>query len=482
MAFSQAFSRFTTFMEDEFRGLPQVEENSRKNSEISKKARNCGNELYKDKHHNKDVHVRNLLFYSKSVAYAPLGSEELAKAYGNRSALLFHLRKYKECIVDVDLALKVTRSSTLSAKLLCRKAECLKMVDPSSVKETLLQAKELINSLGDNEIEAKEKLTLIYSKAVESHPLASIQLERIARNLPEMDGSDEVPEISKKLILKYDEKKKVRNFVAEQDIKTGEILLIEPAFAQTPDLNKIYEACSHCLKLVWNGIPCNSCALAIYCSESCKSEAWDQYHDMECSKIDFVLTPMGQMYFAKWLLVIRTLIKTYKTANTDDFIKYLCDIYKECENHSDPRTRGFGSDGKLRSNDIRALLGSDLVKCYGFEDGGYRVQPIIEKLPDVFFDIFGSKVAMHKDVRKVFYTLAAIFPQQVEGYECTCCAEEGEHISENRNFCIFSRGAMHVSIINMMAHSCHHNVTRNFVKGKTYMVAIRPIKKGEKVS
>lgn len=315
-----------------FKALPDMEKTSQKNVQVAKKARSKGNEFYNGKKHDKDVHVKTLFYYTKSVAYSVPESEELAKAYGNRSALLFHLKKYKECIVDIDLALKNTKCPKLRAKLFCRKAESLKVVDPTLVKEMFREAKECINSIADEDIDVKEALVRTQMKAAISRPPVSTMIERVPRDLPQIDDSNEVLGVSRKVVLKYDEKKKTRNFVAKQYIKTGEIIIIEPGFAQTPDLYKLYLSCSYCLKLTWNGIPCNSCALAVYCSESCKLEAWYKFHDMECSKMDFALDEAFKGSFETFVLVVRILIKTFKESKTDDFVKYLCDAYKAGEN------------------------------------------------------------------------------------------------------------------------------------------------------
>ena len=75
-----------------------------------------------------------LRLYSQCIAAAPNDSEELALGYGNRSALLFRLKKYRDCIVDCDRALKITTSQLLKCKLLSRKAESLALLNDASAK------------------------------------------------------------------------------------------------------------------------------------------------------------------------------------------------------------------------------------------------------------------------------------------------------------------------------------------------------------
>ncbi|XP_014210617.1 SET and MYND domain-containing protein 4-like [Copidosoma floridanum] len=91
----------------------------------SVKYRNMGNKVFREPRHDAKSHMQIWRFYSYSIAHAPPGSDHLALGYANRSALLLHLRKFEECIRDVDRTLKITKCCELKAKLLCRKTECL---------------------------------------------------------------------------------------------------------------------------------------------------------------------------------------------------------------------------------------------------------------------------------------------------------------------------------------------------------------------
>lgn len=95
-----------------------------------------------------------------------------------------------------------------------------------------------------------------------------------------MSPYETIPYFSKSLSLHYN-KEYGRHVLATRDIKSGEILAVEKGFV-CPRVNKIYLACSYCLNLAWNGIPCAHCVYAVYCSEKCKTKAWEDYHDIEC--------------------------------------------------------------------------------------------------------------------------------------------------------------------------------------------------------
>lgn len=100
-----------------------------KTAEASTKARKLANLIYVKKQHTAQEHDKILTLYTNSVAVAPLGSEEIALAYSNRSAFLLHLKKYKECLVDIERALDVVSLlktvSSLEDKLIQRRTKCL---------------------------------------------------------------------------------------------------------------------------------------------------------------------------------------------------------------------------------------------------------------------------------------------------------------------------------------------------------------------
>ena len=86
--------------------------------------RNLGNVDYKEGNH-----YDALLWYTRSVASAAEHSQELALAYGNRSAVLLRLHKYDACLLDVNRALKCVECPKVSkTKLQNRKLECLNLI------------------------------------------------------------------------------------------------------------------------------------------------------------------------------------------------------------------------------------------------------------------------------------------------------------------------------------------------------------------
>ena len=148
------------------------EELPSKSAKNSEEARVEGNQLFSSCIHNSQVHEQIWKCYSRSISWAPISSEELALAYGNRSAFLKHIRKFQECINDIDRALLNTNTLSLKIKLLCRKSECLVKLNRCEM-ETLEEAKHYFKMINNdysktlaNIIEKTENSIMNIKKAV----------------------------------------------------------------------------------------------------------------------------------------------------------------------------------------------------------------------------------------------------------------------------------------------------------------------------
>ncbi|KAF7995870.1 hypothetical protein HCN44_006977 [Aphidius gifuensis] len=93
--------------------------------------REIGNKEYTSAK-NKDYLRKSIEAYTKSIAFAPVGSSELSLAYANRSAVLFKARLYEDCLVDIERSLKAGYPDKLKTKLFLRQSLCFKALKPSS--------------------------------------------------------------------------------------------------------------------------------------------------------------------------------------------------------------------------------------------------------------------------------------------------------------------------------------------------------------
>lgn len=77
--------------------------------------------------------------YSVSAAFAPIGSEELALAYANRSAVTLSLKEFETCLEDIDRALAGKYPEHLKFKLYERKGKCLKSIGKNKLAAEMFQ-------------------------------------------------------------------------------------------------------------------------------------------------------------------------------------------------------------------------------------------------------------------------------------------------------------------------------------------------------
>nr|CAD7398216.1 unnamed protein product [Timema cristinae] len=244
--------------------------------------RNKGNNKYK-------VHddVGSLELYTESVRYAPRGSSDLALAYANRSAVLLHLEYYQECLRDIELALKNNYPQHLRHKLEARQGRCLAELQ---LHKTEMSQKDI------------KYVTICSQKEVSTHLHEACSTNTSSRdcedNLSKQEHyvelpsvvhgeSDKFPFASSALDLVYAhislyDKFKGRHVKTNKDIRIKEILFVEKpfAFVVLPDHYNVH--CHHCCTAFIAPIPCWECSDALYCSEVCRQESWEDYHQWEC--------------------------------------------------------------------------------------------------------------------------------------------------------------------------------------------------------
>ncbi|XP_044754410.1 SET and MYND domain-containing protein 4-like [Coccinella septempunctata] len=205
-----------------------------KNNKKSSDLRISGNKLFSVK---KDEDA--LKMYTYSIAFAEDKSEYLGLAYANRSAVLFRLGFFEECLKDIERALENNYPITLKQKINERKekALCLK---------------------------SKQKSLKYY------------------QNIPSIDVNEKNPliECASNSVELRNDPKQGRFIVATKDIQIGEIIAVEhPTFTVLTDARWCH--CYHCLTLCYNLLPCKTCTKALFCSSNCRVKS-NYYHKYEC--------------------------------------------------------------------------------------------------------------------------------------------------------------------------------------------------------
>lgn len=283
---------------------------SNKSNAESLRFREIGNKLFREKK-DSDSLDKALTAYMESIAYALPDSQEIAISYANRSAVFFFVDLLVECLKDIETALSLNYPEELKPKLLFRKGECC------------------VKLANDSLMDSK-----FWLKAVPLNDDSRQTMKRHLRNCPSakerpivLDESNIIPELkspSQKYRCASDavqvcySKTSGRHVVATRDIEIGEVLVVEKPYATILDQNNFYSHCSYCTNNIWNGIPCEHCVNCVYCSEVCKSEAWEKYHHLECSFLNFML---DHQIHSHQLLTIRLVLRAITDSGGIDEFK-----------------------------------------------------------------------------------------------------------------------------------------------------------------
>ncbi|KAK1800347.1 hypothetical protein P4O66_005581 [Electrophorus voltai] len=225
-------------------------------AESATRCREQGNRSFKLKDYKSAA-----LYYSKGVSYAGNKTEQLSLCYANRSAALFHLGLYKECLEDIQRALDEGYPSRLQCKLTNRHTQCVnklqkhELCNASSLKQHTPQTDEKKNSITE------------LSAAVSVHF---------------------TPEKGRHLLVA--ENKSAGEVVVEDEAFSLVLIPSDEQHMKAHVFGTQHIHCHHCLLQTLSPVPCQDCSYACYCGPTCRREAWKQYHRWECPSGSQLLT------------------------------------------------------------------------------------------------------------------------------------------------------------------------------------------------
>ncbi|KYQ55708.1 SET and MYND domain-containing protein 4 [Trachymyrmex zeteki] len=407
-----------------------------KNTKESEKLREKGNKVFVTGVLNDTTCMDALKLYTKSIAFAPYPSEQLARSYANRSAVLFKLGLYSECIQDIDRALALNYPDNLRVKLYLRKTECLMIMGNHSVDDTLKEAQYWLDK---------------------------------------MSIHDTIPCASDAVAIKYNERYG-RHVVATRKIHPGEVIAVEKPYTLILVQENVQTHCSNCLRVCWANIPCNYCTYAMYCSEECRNIEWEKCHNIECAVFPVVLE---YSTYNLDLCSIRLAVLALREAGG---IEKLRTMVKEVDEHDDPRTKGFSRDGKLYSDKYTSVYSlvtntekrsvSDLFKR-SFDTSFFvyflatRTVIFGAKLPE---DLSG--LAKNNDVTFIGGLILKhqqIIPSNMHSF------------GETQGLEYLERGIAAMPFFSLINHSCDPNILRHSRPEHIVIYAMYPIEKGQQL-
>lgn len=236
-------------------------------------------------------YAESIEFYTKSALYAPLDSSQLPIAFANRSASLFYLNRYDECVRDIQLAIKFNYPKQLYYKLYLRTIQCyLKLGEQRLAEETLSKLQRIIDnpdyikpSMRDGieqkmrEVKLTEPATSIRNAADNNNSFSKARSEIVFTENRDFPGASEC------IDAKYNDEMG-RYVVANKPIKRGDVLFVEkPVSFVLRNEKATNDHCHYCNRITTDiPVPCTTCSDTMYCNEKCLNEAWSSYHRWEC--------------------------------------------------------------------------------------------------------------------------------------------------------------------------------------------------------
>ncbi|XP_015595631.1 SET and MYND domain-containing protein 4 [Cephus cinctus] len=445
-----------------------------KDNQKAKELREQGNKIFVESNLGPMQYITILERYSKSIAYAEINSRELALAYANRSAVLVRVKKYAECVKDIDRALRLDYPDDLKAKLYLRRVECLTALQSPDMQASCDEAQAWLDKLSlDDPMKKKlsHKLNVLYglrdilvSPEEKEYPLPILT----SRN-------PEVPCAADSVAVKYNEMYG-RHVVATRDIKPGEVLAIEKPYTMVLAPENAFTHCANCLKISWASIPCNYCTNVMYCSTACKNDAWKTYHDVECPILDSLL---ALRYSLMSLCSLKLAVMAVRQANGFDALKAGLKNIDEC---TDPRTIGFSNDGKFYSNTYQSVYSlvtnSDKRSVADLVGRGLNAAFLTFYLA-TNTSFFGEKlprdlIGLSKNKNVIFIGGLILRHQQM-------IPSNIHSFTEERDLEAVERGAAVMPFLSLLNHCCDSKVTRNSTAEFMVLYALQPIKKGEQI-
>jgi len=283
----------------------------------SRRFREMGNKKFKVGNDEEAIQLFNKAIIKAPVSEAGIG-KDLSLAVANRSAALFRLKLFNLALADIEYALAAGYPADLRYKLYERKIRILVLIqDKTSALKTQTS---FLSALKDSTLEKDKKLKLQeeIKKMLEEHEQNiimdfvrekdnTILAHKLQRSHPTL------PCLSSDVNIDF-APSRGRFAVANRDIPTGSVILVEPAVVNIRKEEYAERFCDFCFKNIYlRLVPCNYCSDVAYCSRDCAKTAFDSYHKYECGYKDMFGSILDNVYKDK----------KDKTRNTKELVR-LC--------------------------------------------------------------------------------------------------------------------------------------------------------------
>ncbi|CAG5077649.1 Similar to SMYD4: SET and MYND domain-containing protein 4 (Pongo abelii) [Cotesia congregata] len=410
--------------------------------------------------------------YNTAMSLALPGSELLAHAFANRSIVLSNAAMYEESLKDIEHALKANYPDNMKASLFARKAKNLFALDPTAdIEDTLNEARQWALKMNDKEknklLDNLEKLkTKTYKKPVKERD------NRIFVPSPPNDNP-KIKDTSAAIAINYSEKFG-RHIVATRDMMAGEVVSVKRAYALVLSCDYRFKLCWNCSKHCWSSVPCNTCSDVIYCSEECRNVAWKDYHDIECSIVNGLLSSVYP-YEDISLTSLRLFIKAIKEFGT---VKALYESVQKMDSKEDFIMKSF-TDGIYDDKKYASIYSL----CRKPMDTRFQVQCAGKTLQYMYFialtsNIFGKKMENMDELANYEY---AVFVGKLLYHHTVLSCNNRYAVHDSTNDELVDCGGLLSSLQSFFNHNCDPNTDYFVCRGMTTFITLQPIKKGEQL-
>ena len=266
-----------------FKSAISMEDKAAKISpDLSTQKRNAGNQAFQKK---KDQQALDL--YSEAVFTSDVATEEGKKdcslALANRSAVWMKMKKYKECLDDINAALFFKYPDNILYKLIDRKAKCQVALGLGEDARTSYNRVILLLKQSNLEPDKQE----VWKKDI----MSELEKLKTAVNKPQEEESPTkllkspnktIPQFSDAVELSYNPLVG-RHGTATRDIEAGEVVMVDTSLSARLTCSARMTNCTHCMKTVntSTGKPSPLIVTARFCRFECLKLAMESYHPVE---------------------------------------------------------------------------------------------------------------------------------------------------------------------------------------------------------
>ncbi|XP_023941047.2 SET and MYND domain-containing protein 4 [Bicyclus anynana] len=471
--------------------------------------------------------TKSLALASQAVLRAPMtGTEEiidagvsLALALWLRSEILLRFNRPEAALEDLKIALKERLPARMRSEYYWRMGHCYKGAgEPTRAKVSYELAGRL---LGNNE-QAKAQL----AKDIESLDYTSTPKHHHKPEVYVTGGAKlNLPSLSKKVKV-IEEKDKGRFAIADENVKVGDILLVDRPYAACL-LSEYYGShCLHCFQRLENcddGAPvwCPNCSGVAFCTTKCRDAAVSTYHAYECQFLDlFIGSGMSMLSHISLRMVTQA---GYETSQ-QIYAKYLSNEIKTVESSVLNDIEGVTKKNKLKSRKERLNRTKKGLKSFeekNSNDDAIETKPEDKASYNEMLELTAAQIyslCSHSQQRKgadyLKRIIMGMFLTQclkISGYFKTCSEDNMTKAEKNtcellvRNLQLLQFNAHEIyetvrgnhqfsgskpvytavgiyptgALFN---HECYPAVARYFDRQNIILRAIRPLRPGEVVS